>query len=51
MINHEEAVEILTQLPKRPLNLGRDEGFRISGTGAQDKLIACVKDNKILLPL
>ena len=50
-LTNEEAVEILTQLPKRPLNLGRDEGFRISGTGAQDKLIACVKDNKILLPL
>ena len=49
-LTNEEAVEILTQLPKRPLNLGRDEGFRISGTGAQDKLIACVKDNKILLP-
>ena len=50
-LSNEEAVEILTQLPKRPLNLGRDDGFRISGTGAQDKLIACVKDNKILLPL
>ena len=50
-LSNEEAVEILTQLPKRPLNLGRDDGFRISGTGAQDKLIACVKDNRILLPL
>ena len=40
----EDAVEFLTQLPKRPLNLGRNAGFRISGTGAQDKLIDCVKD-------
>ena len=50
-LTNEEAIEILTQLPKRPLNLGRDNGFRITITGAQDKLVACVKDNKILLPL
>ena len=50
-LTNEEAVEILTQLPKRPLNLGREDGFRISVTGAQDKLIACIKDNKIFLPL
>ena len=50
-LSNEEAIEILTQLPKRPLNLGKEKGFRISGTGAQDKLIACVKDGKISLPL
>ena len=50
-LSNAEAIEILTQLPKRPLNIGREDGFRISGTGAQDKLIACVKDEKIFLPL
>ena len=47
----DETVMILTELPKRPLNLGRENGFRISGTGAQDKLIACVQDGKVFLPL
>ena len=50
-LSSDEAIEILTQLPKRLLNIGRENGFRISGTGAQDKLIACVKDKKIFLPL
>jgi len=50
-LSDEEAAQILMDLPKRPLNLGKEEGFRISGTGAQDKLIACVKKGKILLPL
>ncbi len=47
----DETVQILTELPKRPLNMGRENGFRISGTGAQDKLIACVQDGKVFLPL
>ena len=50
-LSDEEAVQILMDLPKRPLNIGKEEGFRISGTGAQDKLIACVKAGKIILPL
>ena len=50
-LSSEETVQILTDLPKRPLNLGRENGFRISGTGAQDKLIACVQNGKIFLPL
>ena len=50
-LSDDEASQILMDLPKRPLNIGKEEGFRISGTGAQDKLIACVKDGKILLPL
>ena len=50
-LSDEEAAQILMDLPKRPLNIGKEEGFRISGTGAQDKLIACVKGGKILLPL
>lgn len=50
-LSEEEAAQILNELPMRPLNLGREKGFRISGTGAQDKLIACLKDGKIFLPL
>jgi len=50
-LSDEESAQILMDLPKRPLNIGKEEGFRISGTGAQDKLIACVKEGKILLPL
>lgn len=45
-----EAVRILADLEKRPLNVG-DEGFRISGAGAQDKLVACVRDGHVRLPL
>ena len=45
-----EAANLLRDLANRPL--GIDEDFRgISGAGAQDKLIACVVDGKILLPL
>lgn len=50
-LTDEEASQILQDLPKRPLNIGKEKGFRISGTGAQDKLIACVKNGKISLPL
>lgn len=50
-LSDNEAAQILMDLPKRPLNIGKEEGFRISGTGAQDKLIACVKAGKIFLPL
>jgi serine/threonine-protein kinase HipA len=46
-----EAARILLNLPKRPLNIGNEKGFRISGAGAQDKLIACISDGKISLPL
>lgn len=45
-----EASSLLKDLANRPL--GIDEEFRgISGAGAQDKLIACVRDGHILLPL
>ncbi len=50
-LTDEEAIRVLAGLHKRPLNLGQEAGFRISGTGAQDKLIACVRDGKIFLPL
>lgn len=45
-----EACSLLNDLSNHPL--GIDEEFRgISGAGAQDKLIACLKDGHILLPL
>jgi serine/threonine-protein kinase HipA len=47
----DETVQVLTELPTRPLNMGKEDGFRISGTGAQDKLIACVRNGKVFLPL
>ena len=50
-LSEEEAAQIIMDLPKRPLNIGKEKGFRISGAGAQDKLIACVQKGKILLPL
>jgi len=50
-LSEEEASRILKDLPGRPLNIGKEKGFRISGTGAQDKLIARVDAGKIYLPL
>jgi len=45
-----EASALLEDLANRPL--GINEEFRgISGAGAQDKLIACIRDGKVLLPL
>ena len=49
-LTDEEADDVLRNLGNRPL--GIDDEFRgISGAGAQDKLIACLCDGKILLPL
>lgn len=45
-----EAGAILDSLEKKPLDIG-EEGFRISGAGAQDKLIACWKSGAVELPL
>ena len=50
VLSDDEAGAVLDNLEKRPLDIG-EEGFRISGAGAQDKLIACVKDGRVLLPL
>jgi len=49
-IEDEEAFEILSHLKQRPLYFG-DDDFRISSAGAQDKLIACIIDDKLALPL
>ena len=49
-LTDDEADDVLRNLGKRPL--GIDDEFRgISGAGAQDKLIACLRDGKIVLPL
>ena len=49
-LSSSEAASLLSDLSNRPLGIGDD--FRgISGAGAQDKLIACLRDGKILLPL
>ena len=45
-----EAGAILDSLEKRPLDVG-EAGFRISGAGAQDKLVACWKRGTVFLPL
>lgn len=45
-----EAGAVLDSLEKKPLDIGED-GFRISGAGAQDKLIACWKNGAVELPL
>lgn len=50
ILENNKAIEVLLDLKKRPLYIGEDD-FRVSGSGAQDKLIACVIDNKIALPL
>ncbi len=46
----DEAYTILSSLPQRPLFYGEDD-FCVSGAGAQDKLIACIFDDKLALPL
>ena len=50
VLSDDEAGHILDSLEQRPLDVGED-GFRISGAGAQDKLIACIHDEKVMLPL
>lgn len=49
-LSDDEAHDILQRLPERPLNVG-EKDFHISGAGAQDKLVACVQDGHIVLPL
>ena len=49
-LTEDEAYRILDNLAQRPLDAG-DEGVRISGAGSQEKLVACVRDGKVSLPL
>ncbi len=50
-LTEDEADEILRALRKRPLYVNGVDGYRISGSGAQDKLIVRLTDGKISLPL
>lgn len=50
-LSEDEASEVLKSLKKRPLYVNGIDGFRISGAGAQNKLIARIVDGHIELPL
>ena len=50
-LTDDEATEILKSLKKRPLYVNGVEGYRISGAGAQSKLIARLEDGHVALPL
>ena len=50
-LSEKEAVKILKSLKRRPLYAAGEEGYRYSGAGAQDKLIARVVDGHVFLPL
>lgn len=49
ILENEEAHDILSQLDKRPMMAG-EEDIRISGAGAQDKLLVAIMDGKIAIP-
>ncbi len=51
ILSADEADELLKILPQRPLLIDKIEGYRISGAGAQDKLIARWDGTAISLPL
>ena len=51
VLSEEESDELLKILPQRPLLVDKIEGYRISGAGAQDKLIARWDGKAIALPL
>lgn len=50
-LSEAEAVAILASLKRRPLYAAGEAGYRYSGAGAQDKLIARVRDGRVILPL
>ena len=50
-LDEDDAAEILGSLKKRPLYVNGIDGYRISGSGAQNKLIARIVDGHIELPL
>ncbi len=51
LLTEDEADDILRALRKRPLYVNGVEGYRISGAGAQDKLIVRLSDGQLALPL
>lgn len=48
-LDEDEADEVLTSLDKRPLLVGEDD-IRISGAGAQDKLMVAFVKGKLAIP-
>ena len=50
-LTEDEADDILRSLKKRPLYVNGVDGYRISGAGAQNKLIVRLVDGRISLPL
>ena len=50
-LDEDDAAKILGSLKKRPLYVNGIDGYRISGSGAQNKLIARIVNGHIELPL
>jgi len=50
-LDDSQAGEILKSLKRRPLFAKGRDGYRYSAAGAQDKLVARVRDGKLFLPL
>ena len=50
-LSEEQSYTLLSELQKIPLGVDFDGYFRVSGSGAQDKLMAMVKDGKVSLPI
>lgn len=51
LLTEDEADKVLKSLRKRPLYVNGVDGYRISGAGAQDKLIVRLSGGQIGLPL
>lgn len=49
VLEDSEAHKVLSAIDKRPMMVGEDD-IRISGAGAQDKLIIAIVDGKIAIP-
>ena len=50
-LTDDEAEAAILSLPQRPLLIGAYDGFRMSAAGAQDKLIARIRRDRLVLPL
>lgn len=46
-----EATDVLKSLRRRPLYAAAETGYRYSGAGAQDKLVARIEGDALVLPL
>ena len=50
-LDEDAAYEVMKSLKRRPLYVNGVDGYRISGAGAQNKLIARLENGRIQLPL